>query len=118
MTKSSRRKPVLWVMATVACAAVAFSAGQLPVNPGEKILNTACTSCHDLRPIETTALDGEGWTKIIEAMVEKGADVKKDDVPVLVRYLGNTYGPLPDCLLYTSDAADERSSVDLGGRRI
>src|SRR5678810_754652 len=27
---------------------------------------------------------------------------------------GNTYS----CLLYTSDAADERSSVDLGGRRI
>ena len=24
----------------------------------------------------------------------------------------------PACLLYTSDAADERSSVDLGGRRI
>ena len=28
------------------------------------------------------------------------------------------YGPYGDCLLYTSDAADERSSVDLGGRRI
>ena len=27
--------------------------------------------------------------------------------------------PFPGtCLLYTSDAADERSSVDLGGRRI
>ena len=25
---------------------------------------------------------------------------------------------LEACLLYTSDAADERSSVDLGGRRI
>ena len=25
---------------------------------------------------------------------------------------------MTDCLLYTSDAADERSSVDLGGRRI
>src|SRR5664280_3639761 len=25
---------------------------------------------------------------------------------------------LPDCLLYTSDAADEEDSVDLGGRRI
>src|SRR5664279_2443673 len=24
----------------------------------------------------------------------------------------------PDCLLYTSDAADEEDSVDLGGRRI
>ena len=30
------------------------------------------------------------------------------------------YCEAPDraCLLYTSDAADERSSVDLGGRRI
>src|SRR5678816_1506419 len=28
------------------------------------------------------------------------------------------YGLLYGCLLYTSDAADERSSVDLGGRRI
>ena len=27
-------------------------------------------------------------------------------------------GGLHACLLYTSDAADERSSVDLGGRRI
>ena len=26
--------------------------------------------------------------------------------------------PFELCLLYTSDAADERSSVDLGGRRI
>ena len=29
-----------------------------------------------------------------------------------------TRGKLKPCLLYTSDAADERSSVDLGGRRI
>ena len=27
-------------------------------------------------------------------------------------------GQMSPCLLYTSDAADERSSVDLGGRRI
>ena len=28
------------------------------------------------------------------------------------------YQDADSCLLYTSDAADERSSVDLGGRRI
>ena len=33
----------------------------------------------------------------------------KPDVIILIDY---------PCLLYTSDAADERSSVDLGGRRI
>ena len=31
---------------------------------------------------------------------------------------GLEIGTLNICLLYTSDAADERSSVDLGGRRI
>ena len=38
------------------------------------------------------------------------------------RRLAALRGPATDmtgtCLLYTSDAADERSSVDLGGRRI
>ena len=32
--------------------------------------------------------------------------------------LRQTQSQLNSCLLYTSDAADERSSVDLGGRRI
>ena len=34
------------------------------------------------------------------------------------RALVRTVADLRPCLLYTSDAADERSSVDLGGRRI
>ena len=37
------------------------------------------------------------------------------------QFQGNTAAyddPRNSCLLYTSDAADERSSVDLGGRRI
>ena len=33
-------------------------------------------------------------------------------------HLENNPQQIIDCLLYTSDAADERSSVDLGGRRI
>ena len=37
--------------------------------------------------------------------------------PVLFTGIALYNKPLP-CLLYTSDAADERSSVDLGGRRI
>ena len=37
---------------------------------------------------------------------------------VLINALTEEVKPLITCLLYTSDAADERSSVDLGGRRI
>ena len=35
---------------------------------------------------------------------------------IVLNSSSNTEGNI--CLLYTSDAADERSSVDLGGRRI
>ena len=49
--------------------------------------------------------------------VEEGglADVGQADDAALEAHDDNL---LEGCLLYTSDAADERSSVDLGGRRI
>ena len=37
---------------------------------------------------------------------------------LLMRMNYKALGHAKACLLYTSDAADERSSVDLGGRRI
>ena len=49
------------------------------------------------------------------AMAGLGAGERQqlaDEVGGAIRALGDL------CLLYTSDAADERSSVDLGGRRI
>ena len=46
---------------------------------------------------------------------EPGGKTKK--YTLVVFYVWNEYRTL-SCLLYTSDAADERSSVDLGGRRI
>jgi cytochrome c5 len=95
--KANLSKPLLWLSTTLCCAAVAFSAGQFPQEaPGEKIVNSACTACHELRPIETQALDKEGWSKVVSSMVEKGAAVKTGDVQVLVNYLAAVYGPLPD----------------------
>jgi len=59
-------------------------------------MNAACTTCHDLRPIETQALDEAAWSKEVKSMVEQGAEVKSDDVPVLVDYLARFHGPLPE----------------------
>ena len=44
--------------------------------------------------------------------MKKGGYIVIEQTEALVSIDVNT------CLLYTSDAADERSSVDLGGRRI
>jgi cytochrome c5 len=86
---------IVWVGATIVTAAIAFGAVQ-ETPKAEQILNNNCTTCHDLRKIQTQALDADGWTKIVDSMIEKGAKVQKDDVPMLVSYLEDNYGPLPD----------------------
>ena len=55
-------------------------------------------------------------------MTPYSLDLSTNPVPfrevLFGRYtVGKVWGSY-SCLLYTSDAADERSSVDLGGRRI
>jgi len=82
----------------LAAASIAAAAGQEApkTERGEQIMNAACTTCHDLRPIDTQALDEAGWTKEVTAMIEQGAEVKKEEVPLLVAYLVKQHGPLPD----------------------
>lgn len=75
---------------------VAANGAQTP-NPGEKIMVASCQGCHDLRPIQTSAMDAAGWTKVIDTMIkENGAEVADADKPVLVRYLALNFGPVPD----------------------
>src|SRR5678810_714390 len=59
-----------------------------------------------------TIINKEKAHHYIQNMV---ADLKADTADVNFAIY---YQQLWSCLLYTSDAADERSSVDLGGRRI
>ena len=89
-------KSLMWIGVTLCSAAVAFSAGQREMAKGEIILNNACVACHDIRPIQTQAMDLDGWTKLVESMVAKGAQVKKDDISVLAEYLTQEHGPLPN----------------------
>ena len=84
------------VLAGIVAPAAAGSQETTRPERGEQILNAACTTCHDTRPIDTQALDEAGWLKQVKAMTEKGAEVKADDVPALVEYLTRYHGPLPE----------------------
>ena len=81
-------------VAAVPAAAVQAAASQ--PKSGETIMNASCQGCHDLRVIQTQAKDAAGWTKTIENMLAQGAEVAKDDIPVLVNYLTLNHGPIPD----------------------
>lgn len=97
MTRAAGRAGC-WPGAAVALAVAAFAAGTGAQGPsdGERIQNASCTTCHDVRPIDITALDQPGWLALVEAEIERGARVAPADVPVLVEYLFLNHGPLPD----------------------
>ena len=57
--------------------------------------------------------------QVMRFVAKKVAMEEKYNTSISKAQLPDILGPERyDCLLYTSDAADERSSVDLGGRRI
>jgi len=95
MTFAARCAATIVVIGVVVSAA---ARGQEAAKPerGEQILTTACLTCHDNRPVDTQALDDAGWTKVVKAEIGRGAEVKSDDVPVLVDFLARNHGPLPD----------------------
>jgi len=89
-------KTLLWITITLCSAVAAFSAGQAQQAKGEIVMNNACMSCHDFRPIQKQAMDKDGWAQLIQSMIQKGAQVKSEDVPALVEYLTEEHGPLPN----------------------
>src|SRR5262249_41240290 len=96
MTRVGGCVAVLVVAGTAAMAVAARAQDTTKPEPGEELLNRACQSCHDHRAVDTRALDQDGWTKVVNAEVAKGAAVKSDELPVLVDYLVRFHGPLPD----------------------
>jgi hypothetical protein len=87
----------VWLGATIMLAALAFGRGQEDLSPkAEKLMNTSCSTCHDLRTIQTQAMDAAGWTGVVNSMIERGAKVEKAEIPMLVSYLEDNFGPLPD----------------------
>src|SRR5678815_1513694 len=60
----------------------------------------------------------ETFLRVLGPQPYKVAYVQPSRRPADGRYGENPNRLYKHCLLYTSDAADERSSVDLGGRRI
>ena len=104
------------VLGFVAVAAFGVAAQDVKEDKGEGIQNAACLGCHDLRPIQTASYDKDQWTQVVESMMQKGADVKDADKPVLIEYLFRNHGPLPagkgkDILLNTCTVCHDLGRV-------
>ena len=114
-------RSVVWAVAAASAFVLAIGASAQDADKAERILNDSCQSCHDLRRIQVQAMGAEGWTKTVTTMIDKGAKVAKDHVPVLVSFLVENHGPLPDgpgkkIVLNTCTQCHDLKRIRLGRR--
>ncbi len=117
-------RAVFLVSSTLATFALVFAArgGAQESEPGERIMNASCVNaCHSVRSIQTQAMTPDAWGKTVATMIENGAKVSKEDVPVLVTYLAQHYAPVPEgpgkeILLNTCTMCHDLGRIRLGRR--
>jgi virginiamycin B lyase len=83
--------PIAAVILT-ACAAQARAQDVFPDGPGMDILRTKCRNCH--MPDRVTKVPGrtsEGWQTLVNTMINRGAPVTEDELPVLLEYLSTNW---------------------------
>src|SRR2546428_233862 len=88
-----------WAVLTIICAAIAFGAVQtekaveLQEGEGKRILQTTCSVCHGLNEVvKNEGLAKEEWRKIVQQMIQEGAELKDDQANVLAGYLASNFG--------------------------
>ena len=89
----------VFIVSVALAAAVLFSAAnsnaQKP-SEGQQLVEKRCQGCHNMRRVETSAKDANGWRETIQVMIQDGAEIEETEIPPMVQYLTREHGPLPD----------------------
>lgn len=63
--------------------------GTMPTLDGATLLESRCTTCHNLDRVDQKELDFAGWVALIQKMIDKGAQLTPEEKTVLADYLAN-----------------------------
>lgn len=66
--------------------------GPVPEGPGKPILLNICTMCHNLQRIKNGRRSPEEWEETLLAMLNEGAPVNDEQLPVIHDYLSKHFG--------------------------
>jgi hypothetical protein len=89
----------------------AAQAQDLPPGKGGEILNANCGGCHGLNRTTSAGKNKADWKDTVDRMMGKGADVKPEEVDVLLTYLAKYYGE--DVNVNTASAKDLQDQLDI-----
>jgi hypothetical protein len=58
---------------------------------GQSLMQERCSVCHSTTRITTARFSADQWASILDAMVQKGAQLNSQEKQTLVEYLAATY---------------------------
>ncbi len=64
----------------------------LPDGPGKAVVEKVCSKCHDLEGVVHSKNSKEGWSKIVDDMVSRGAEASDQEIEQIVNYLTTAFG--------------------------
>lgn len=59
----------------------------LPATDPEALIIEKCSDCHSSDRVFSADYSEEGWSEVIDEMIEKGADVTVDEKDVMIEWL-------------------------------
>lgn len=59
----------------------------------ENLLEERCTGCHTMNRITSAGETTEGWTVIVDRMIQKGAMLDEQERTLLIEHLAENYQP-------------------------
>jgi len=91
-----------------AIAANAAPAKQLPDGPGKEPLERICSACHGAEIVMGRGLTKDGWTQVVQDMIQRGAQGSEDDFTQIVDYLAKNFPPHSDSQKSATSARNKK----------
>ena len=80
------------VLLLTGAAVSAAAQDVLPDGPGMDIVRTKCRTCHmATRVTQVAGRTPEGWQTLVTTMINRGATVTEDELPIVVEYLAKNW---------------------------
>ena len=88
----SRTSLVPLMVAAFLCSVLpARAQSQLPEGSGKQLVESACARCHGVDRVARARFARDDWQDTVNLMVDFGASLAKNDIPVVVEYLTKNF---------------------------
>jgi competence protein ComEA len=80
-------------IALLFCSIGLFSvtAQKLPDGEGKALVEKVCSSCHGLDTALAEGYSEQGWKKLVNTMIARGAEASDDELDIMVKYLAKNF---------------------------